>query len=262
MDNSILYTTVRIDVVLNDEYETIYATGTIIKLKDSDNYAIMTNAHVFLNEQKFPLKFDIAYFHVWIIDNNEVKLATFTLNGKNSNLICYYSNNDSDFIDLCGIKFNHLETDIQKYEICNSIIFDVDHIGEGMGVIPTINVGTKVLMIGYPNGKYDPKSNLPFCRTGFIASDPKLDCYGESKFLIDIKTLKGNSGSPVFVEYENDFKFIGIFSSYIKEDFILRSREVLELSLDLGFVLRPHLVNHMKNKVFGLDKALEFLTRD
>jgi V8-like Glu-specific endopeptidase len=55
-----------------------------------------------------------------------------------------------------------------------------------------------VWMIGYPNGLWDTKNNLPIVREGITATTPYLDYNGKREFLIDIAAFGGSSGSPVF----------------------------------------------------------------
>lgn len=55
-----------------------------------------------------------------------------------------------------------------------------------------------VWMIGYPNGLWDAKNNLPIVRKGITATTPYLDYNGKREFLIDIAAFGGSSGSPIF----------------------------------------------------------------
>ncbi|NOI39215.1 serine protease [Vibrio sp. 070316B] len=57
----------------------------------------------------------------------------------------------------------------------------------------------EVVMIGYPNGIWDAKHNLPIIRRGITATHPKLSLNGKPEFLIDAACFPGSSGSPVFL---------------------------------------------------------------
>jgi hypothetical protein len=59
-----------------------------------------------------------------------------------------------------------------------------------------------IYMIGYPNGLWDSKNNMPIVRRGITATAPYLDYNGSKEFLIDIAAFGGSSGSPVFL-YNN-----------------------------------------------------------
>lgn len=54
-------------------------------------------------------------------------------------------------------------------------------------------------MIGYPNGIWDFKNNMPIVRRGITATNPKLDYNGLPIFIIDCACFPGSSGSPVLI---------------------------------------------------------------
>jgi hypothetical protein len=56
-----------------------------------------------------------------------------------------------------------------------------------------------ILMIGYPNGLWDPKNNLPIARRGITATPAFRDYNGREEFVIDAACFPGSSGSPVFI---------------------------------------------------------------
>jgi V8-like Glu-specific endopeptidase len=56
-----------------------------------------------------------------------------------------------------------------------------------------------IVMIGYPNGIWDAKNNLPVIRKGITATHANVQWNGKSEFLTDIASFPGSSGSPVFL---------------------------------------------------------------
>lgn len=56
-----------------------------------------------------------------------------------------------------------------------------------------------IVMIGYPNGIWDAKNNLPVIRKGITATHSNVPWNGKSEFLTDIASFPGSSGSPVFL---------------------------------------------------------------
>lgn len=56
-----------------------------------------------------------------------------------------------------------------------------------------------IVMVGYPNGLWDSKNNLPIFRRGMLATDYKYDWNGQKEFLIDAACFPGSSGSPVLL---------------------------------------------------------------
>jgi hypothetical protein len=62
-----------------------------------------------------------------------------------------------------------------------------------------LNAIEDVVMVGYPNGLWDKKNNLPIARRGVTATPPYLDFEGRPEFMIDCACFPGSSGSPVFL---------------------------------------------------------------
>src|SRR5690606_11379146 len=56
-----------------------------------------------------------------------------------------------------------------------------------------------ITMIGYPNGIWDEKNNMPIVRKGITATNPKYDYNGLPIFVIDCACFPGSSGSPVLI---------------------------------------------------------------
>jgi Trypsin-like peptidase domain len=75
----------------------------------------------------------------------------------------------------------------------------------GEALIPTPEVLASlggiedVTMIGYPNGIWDVRNNMPIVRRGVTATNPKHDYNGLPIFIIDCACFPGSSGSPVLI---------------------------------------------------------------
>lgn len=63
----------------------------------------------------------------------------------------------------------------------------------------SLSVIEEITMIGYPNGIWDQKNNMPIVRRGITATNPRLDYNGAPFFVIDCACFPGSSGSPVLV---------------------------------------------------------------
>jgi len=104
-----------------------------------------------------------------------------------------------------------------------------------------------VILFG-KKGQYDSA----IWSTGFIASNPAYRYDNQEKFLIDCRSRKGQSGSPVY-SYSNiginqispniqtfsggpTIKFMGIYSGRINE------------GSDLGFVWKPSIIDEIVNR--------------
>jgi len=62
-----------------------------------------------------------------------------------------------------------------------------------------LNAVEDIMMIGYPNGLWDAKNNLPIVRRGITATPAFRDYNGKKEFVIDAACFPGSSGSPVFI---------------------------------------------------------------
>ena len=61
-----------------------------------------------------------------------------------------------------------------------------------------LNAIENILFVGYPEGIYDTKNNLPLIRSGITATPPDVDYEDSPTFLIDASVFHGSSGSPIF----------------------------------------------------------------
>jgi hypothetical protein len=84
--------------------------------------------------------------------------------------------------------------------------------GRGLGFIPLemalvptdqdfaeLTPFEEVLMIGYPNGIWDSRNNMPILRRGVTATHPAIEYEGRREFMIDAACFPGSSGSPVML---------------------------------------------------------------
>ena len=110
-----------------------------------------------------------------------------------------------------------------------------------------VEPGQTVNVVGFPFGERTGASFAVWA-TGFVASEPEINHGGRPVFLIDCRTRKGQSGSPViryrngggYVAHDNDIEvvsplsqFLGVYSGRINED------------SDLGTVWKSYLVSEL-----------------
>lgn len=62
-----------------------------------------------------------------------------------------------------------------------------------------VEIGTAVLILGFPLGFYDRLHRIPVVRQAVVASSIGLRFQGEGYFLTDARTHRGSSGSPVIL---------------------------------------------------------------
>ena len=63
----------------------------------------------------------------------------------------------------------------------------------------TVEIGTAVLILGFPLGFYDRLHRIPVARQAIVASSLGLRFQGEGYFLTDARTHRGSSGAPVIM---------------------------------------------------------------
>jgi Trypsin-like peptidase domain len=114
----------------------------------------------------------------------------------NSSTVIQHPN---DNIDLVAIPTAQIFAELDKQNV------DIFYIASTEDRIPDDATQKKELksiedvwMIGYPNGLWDAKNNLPIVRKGITATTPYMDYNGKREFLIDMAAFGGSSGSPIF----------------------------------------------------------------
>lgn len=77
-----------------------------------------------------------------------------------------------------------------------------------------------ITMIGYPNGIWDERNNMPIVRKGITATSPKYDYNGLPLFVIDCACFPGSSGSPILIFDQGSY-------TDVRGDMYLSSRVIL-----------------------------------
>lgn len=67
-----------------------------------------------------------------------------------------------------------------------------------------VEVGTSILVVGFPLGFHDTLHHMPVVRHAVVASSFGLRFQGEGYFLTDARTHRGTSGAPVVMRIPDD----------------------------------------------------------
>lgn len=189
------HTTTRIVGDLDSNKKSI-GTGFFFnfQIKDQHIPVIITNKHVIEDCKKIRFTINEA-------DENDNRLNEKHLNGfleqdDIEKFIVYHPKND---VDLCAIpiggNLNNAVTLGKKpyLKYINSNLIPTSNEWDSLTAIEDIT------MVGYPDGIWDEKNNLPVTRRGTTATHPRIDYNGNSEFLIDTSVFTGSSGSPVYL---------------------------------------------------------------
>jgi hypothetical protein len=104
------------------------------------------------------------------------------------------------------------------------------------GILDEVEVGTALLVVGFPLGFHDTLHHLPVVRHAAIASSFGVRFQGQGYFLTDARTHRGTSGAPVVMrsaagDSKLPWKLLGVHAA--RMDMTTRDRQ-LDESLGLN----------------------------
>lgn len=188
------HSTVRIETILSNGN---ISTGTgfymnFLQKDDSQVPVIITNKHVVANAT-------IGKFHVTLANNNGLpdigSHQLFQITDFEKQCIKHPDQN----VDLVAFPIGPLLNQLKAAKV------QLFYVPLQIDLIPKDNERENlssmedIVMIGYPNGIWDSKNNLPVIRKGITATHSNIDWNGKTEFLTDIASFPGSSGSPVFL---------------------------------------------------------------
>ena len=113
-----------------------------------------------------------------------------------------------------------IEIDANGLDGVSPPAFTPAHLQHDLG---EVEVGTPLLIVGFPLGFHDDLHHLPVVRQAIIASSFGLRFQGQGFFLTDGRTHRGTSGAPVVMRWADDdqalpWKLLGVHSSRMDMD--------------------------------------------
>ena len=188
------HSTVRIETHLNGGG---ISTGTGFYMKflqkgESHTPVIVTNKHVIANA-------NIGKFHVTLATKEGLPDIDKHQQFQFDNFEHQFIKHPDPNVDLAAFLIGPLVNQAQKsgkelfYMSLRTDLIPKDDERE------TYSSMEDIVMIGYPNGIWDTKNNLPVIRRGITATHANVPWNGNSVFLTDIASFPGSSGSPVFL---------------------------------------------------------------
>lgn len=190
----LIHSTVRIECS-DGQGNISYGSGYIFNFCQNDDKSvpcIITNNHVVSGNSQgiFHLTRKNADGNADLENHERIELSNLQKH------CIHHPNKDIDLVAiLIGVILNNAFSNGKDYYYISldlSIIASDD-------ILSTLSSMEEIVMIGYPNGIWDSKHNLPIIRKGITATHPKLSLNGKPEFLIDAACFPGSSGSPVFL---------------------------------------------------------------
>ncbi len=168
-------------------------TGFFFEFKINDNKVpvIITNKHVIGDSATGELIFKLLNKDGnWDIGNNYI----VRINEFEKRWISH-----PDGIDLCVLPIAPILNELVKNGKRPFFINISEELIPNLKDENNFTALEDVVMIGYPNGIWDEKNNLPIIRKGITATHPSYNYNGRNEFIIDAACFPGSSGSPVFL---------------------------------------------------------------
>lgn len=172
------------------------------KKNNKKNYFLVSNKHVMSGCNQF--SFSVPMSSV----GENTKIVTYSFEAKPILHPEY---------DLALIKFNNIIEDAENnnYNMHIKYITPDDTMSEDIKVSPI----EAVYISGYPGALVGDKYKCPIIKHGITATPLTSEYNDRQEFLTDIISINGYSGSPVFLEKNNQLLLSGIhYSSLTKND--------------------------------------------
>ena len=201
MTNDLLYAVSKIRVVFINEDNTYsvtsYGTGFFIVKVDKEYF--ITNRHVVDPERIESIKGRNFHLYQIYIDRRVIKERNSPQTEELLVKSFKQTLPDNEFDDiacLSEIEYNTIPT-IGYTRIDFELLADKELFDTSFSICDML------AFIGFPEGQYDVKHNLPIVRSGIISSDPRVNySVGDNdrgnRIAYEVFSTGGSSGSPVF----------------------------------------------------------------
>ncbi len=226
----IMHTTLRIELLENGNVKGV-GTGFLVSVptlvENEYKIVLVSNKHVLMDGDEIAITFTTMKNGM----PDYGKTYRFPLGNLKNNVVGH-PDSDVDVAALvCTGLFNLFPNQLFFKAIPYEMLSDFTE--------PELSVAENVFFVGYPNGRYDKRNNLPLIRTGLIASNPKLNFNNRPEFIIDAQVFPGSSGSPVYINYSfENLKNGG--------DIVLSSRQNVKV---LGIIAQTMIRNNQLQSV-------------
>ena len=157
-------------------------------LRDERLY-LVTSRHVLIDapSRHFPDRIEIE-MHTNETDLSQSSVYSLLLY-HDGNAVWHQAKDSGGDIDVAA-----LEIDRSMLHGYTPPAFTPEHLQEPLG---DVEIGTPLLVVGFPLGFHDSRHHLPVARQAAVASSFGTRFQGQGLFLTDARTHRGTSGAPV-----------------------------------------------------------------
>lgn len=246
---SIIYT---VDRHNNRRKATCFFVRTIIN--GTEEKYLVTNKHVLMNKEKAILYLN-RYNKITKKFNYNYKVEITMLDAVEFH----------EKYDLAVLNINFLDN-------LNTETETLEYTTVGLGMIPNdYNIFSNIqsiIILGYPDGLYNANYNLPIVRTGITSTPIKNTLKNKDEFIIDVPTIGGSSGSPIFAEVDNKLYLIGVVYCTLRQKFTIdrygkrlyhSSKYTVKIDGHLGIAIRSNQIRDFIHSLLGkTNKNIEY----
>ncbi|MDE0312720.1 MAG: serine protease [Caldilineaceae bacterium] len=248
--------------------------GTGPRWRKIEEMLVVTNRHVLLprfNSKEFAPQNVSLYLRGINKSTNQLKWIEVSLDSRQLEEKARFHPNDDVDVALIDIQ-SELSALVEQETLTSPHLFNAQSQAGNNNI--SVEVGSDVLVAGYPRGFYDDVNLFPIVKAGIIASRWGAPFQGNPYFLIDAKLFPGSSGSVVvskpidivikegqiMYSEEKQFALLGIFSGepFLREEPVQIGDLTItkESGFDLGIVWYAYTIEEARINGVSVSGAL------
>jgi len=199
IEEQILYNTLRIEAVLKSGESAMGSAFFFqLTLDDGQQVALVaTNKHVL--EDAETIKFNLSSMVEGVPQDSKIFSTSWPCNRTNPNGPLYWLDHPDDEVDLAVAFTGVLHHAEKEFDTTFAIIYAQEDLIADQTYLEGVSVISDIIMVGYPDGLFDSVNNKPIVRKGITSTHPKHFFEGRKEFLIDVRSIHGSSGSPIYL---------------------------------------------------------------
>lgn len=195
----ILLTTAQINVFIDDKPLT-NASGFFFE-RDQRLF-LVTSKHVFIDKPSNHLP-DRIEIELHTDPDNLVVSSAFSIPlYKGGKSVWRQGKDTAGEIDVAAIE-------LDRHALPAKMVYRAYSPHHLLDKLDQVDVGTPLLVVGYPLGFHDTLHHMPVVRQAIIASSFGLRFQGEGFFLTDARTHRGTSGAPIVARIPDSNRRLG-----------------------------------------------------